>query len=146
MPAKKTNGETTATARRRVQVDCSTGGRTHQSFKQECDINNIMAKYRKTGTALQRTDRPQYEDFSNVGDYQDALNTILLADAMFGELDSSLRARFENNPQLFLDFVSDPDNQDEAYELGIASRPPAEPEPQPEPQPDSGENPIIGGE
>lgn len=30
----------------RVQKTCG-GGRTHQSFKDDCDINKIIAKYKK---------------------------------------------------------------------------------------------------
>jgi len=144
MTAKKTNGETPRT-RRRVTVDCSGDGRTHQSFKNECDINRIMARHRKTGLVKQRQDRPQYGDFSNVGDYQQALDLVITAEAMFSELSSDVRARFQNDPQQFLNFVDDPANQDEAVELGIAA-PPMPEIPEAQVQPEVGENPIIGGE
>jgi len=103
-----------------------------------------MARHRVTGLIRQRTDKPQYGDYSNVGDYQEALNTVLVADQMFGELDSNVRARFGNDPQQLLDFCENPDNQTEAIELGIASA--KEPQPEPATEPVTGENPIIGGE
>ena len=142
MAAKKTNGETPRT-RRRVQKDCSEGGRTHTSFKDECDINRIMARHRKTGLVKQRTTRPEYGDFSNVGNYQDALNTVLTAEAMFAELGSDVRARFGNNPQEFLSFCEEPGNQAEAVDLGIAKE---QEKPAPVTEPDTGGNPIVGGE
>lgn len=145
----KTNGTATPPVRKRVQVDCSEGGRTHVSFKDECDINRIMARHRKTGLVRQRTERPQYGDFSNVGDYQEAMNTVLNAENMFAELGSDVRQRFHNNPQEFLDFCDNPDNQDEAVELGIAA-PPLEGESTQGAEPTVEElsegNPIIGGE
>jgi len=149
MPDSKgtTNGTTNTQKRVRVQVDCSKDGRTHQSFKDECDINRIMARHRKTGLVRQRTDRPQYGDFSNVGDYQNALNTITTANAMFAELAAPIRERFNNNPQAFLDFCEDPDNQAEAIDLGIASAPAPEPAAAAiATETDTGENPIVGGE
>ena len=145
MPTKANNE--TPPKRRKVSIDCSKGGRTMQSFKDECDINQVMERHRKTGIVNQSTERPQYGDFSNVGSYQDALNTVLLADEMFAELPSKIRGRFENNPQAFLDFCENPDNEAEAIELGIANKPaPEEPAPA-SPEPDTPEgNPIIGGE
>ena len=94
-----------------------------------------MARYQKTGILRQRTERPQYGDFSNLGDYQDALNTIVRAERLFSELNSKVRSRFENDPQQFIDFCANPDNQDEAIALGSAAPPapeiPAEPENRP---------------
>jgi len=148
MPNKKTtNGTTTTPLREKVTVDCSKHDRTHQSFKDECDINQVMERHRKTGIIRQTTQRPMYGDFSNVGDYQEALNIKLVADQMFAELPSKVRNRFENNPQLFLTFCEDPANEAEAIELGIAAKPaPEEPAPAvTEPVTPEG-NPIIGGE
>ena len=115
MAAKKT--DTAPVARPRITVECK-GGRTHQSFKDECDVNQVMKRYEKTGILRQSQNRPQYGDFSNVGDYQEALNTVIQADKMFGELSATVRRRFDNDPQQFLDFVEDPNNQDEAIQLG----------------------------
>jgi len=148
MPDKKTTNAAPATpVRKRVTVDCSKDDRTHQSFKDECDINRVMERHRKTGIIRQTTQRPMYGDFSNVGDYQEALNIKLVADEMFAELPSKVRSRFENNPQLFLDFCEDPENEAEAIELGIAGKPaPEEPAPAvTDPVTPEG-NPIIGGE
>lgn len=139
-----TNGTTTPKTRRKVTVDCSKGGRTHQSFKDECDINKIMARHKKTGLIRRKHMRPQYGDFANVGDYQEALNIAKTAEAMFGELDSRVRARFNNDPGAFLEFCDDPNNQAEAIDLGIAA--PPEPEPEVVTEPVAGENPITGGE
>lgn len=143
MPDTNTTN-TTKTARIRVQVDLSADGRTHQSFADECDINKVMARYVKTGILQQTNQRPQYGDFSNLGDYQDSLNTVLTADNMFAELTAEVRRRFDNDPQQFIEFCEDPNNQDEAVRLGIAAKP--EPDQVETDQVVEGENPIIGGE
>jgi len=110
-------------------------GRTKQSFKKECDINRIMAKYLKTGeispkAISQRT--AVFADVSNVGDYQAGMEQIKEADEAFNGLPAKIRARFNNNPGELLDFCADPDNKPEAIDLGIIPKPPPEP-PAPEP-------------
>lgn len=127
-----------ANKRIRVQIDCSTDDRTHQSFKDECDINSVMERHRLTGIARGSAGRPQYGDFSNLGDYQQALDLVAKADQLFGELPAKVRGRFNNNPDLFVQFCDDPENAEEAVKLGIAAPPPkpeivpAEPVPEPE--------------
>ena len=61
--------------------------RTKQSFKDECDINNILKKYNKTGQlpAMIKAD-PKYGDFSNSASYQESLNLVLLAQEQFSNL------------------------------------------------------------
>lgn len=103
----------------RVQIDCSQGGRTKQSFREECDINNIMARFKKTGVLdFAAKNEPRYADCTGAN-FTQAMNIIAAANSMFEELPSHLRARFENDPVQFLDFVQDDKNRDEAQELGL---------------------------
>lgn len=93
--------------------------RTKQSFKAECDINNIMAKYQRTGVLDFAAKRePQYGDCTGI-EFQAGMEMISRARTMFEELPSSIRARFENNPVEFLNFVQNPENREEAKELGL---------------------------
>lgn len=102
---------------------------TKQSFKDECDINKIMAKFQKTGVIKHyAAHAPTYGDASPV-DYLDALQVIATANEMFAELPSSVRKRFSNNPEEFLEFVQNPENLDECRKMGLA--PPGEPSPEP---------------
>lgn len=97
--------------------------RTHQSFKQECDINNIMKKYMKNGVLPELIKRdPRYGDFSNVPDYQTSLETVQMAHDQFNALSAKVRERFNNDPANFLAFVHDDKNIDEMIKLGLASR------------------------
>lgn len=100
--------------------------RTKQEFTAECDINNIMARFLATGgdmSALPLTTRkPIYGDLTTMPDsYHAALNYVKDTEHSFMQLDASLRARFDNNPQLFLDFVLNPDNSSELVKLGLAT-------------------------
>ncbi len=110
-----------------VKTDCTEGGRTHQSFRDECDINQIMAKYHKTGAMEQVNERAQvFGDFSGVDDYQTSLNRIIDADMAFMTLPSDVRDRMKNDPAELLRFLHDEDNREEAVSLGLVEAP-AEP-------------------
>lgn len=97
---------------------------TKQSFAKECDINTIMLKYQKTGLIdhLNKYEG-RYGDFTNVSDYQTSLNAVMAAQDEFLSLPSSLRARFENDPAQFLQFVHDENNREEAIQLGLIKAP-----------------------
>lgn len=91
-----------------------------QQFKDDCDINSIMKRFQKTG-AIDHVSRhqPQY-GVATPTDYHAALNIVTMAQSMFEELPSSLRRRFNGNPQELLEFVQNPANEDEADKLGLA--------------------------
>jgi len=94
--------------------------RTKRSEAKACDINLIMAKYQKTGqlpAMIQR--QASYGDFSEAKDYQDALNTVLMAQEQFAGLPAKARDRFKNDPEEFLRFCSDPKNRDEMGKMGL---------------------------
>lgn len=99
--------------------------RTKQSFKDDCDVNNIMKKYNKTGQLPEMIQRePRYGDFSDVTDYQESLNIVLLAQEQFANLPARARDRFRNDPAAFLEFVNDPKNVQEMVEMGLATKAP----------------------
>lgn len=100
---------------------------TKQCFREECDINNILRKFNKTGQLPEMIKRnPIYGDFSEPVDYQEALNIVLHADEQFRNLPARVRERFGNDPKRFLEFVSDPSNGEELVEMGLATRRPSD--------------------
>lgn len=116
-------------------VDKDTGevlvSMTKQSFKEECDINRLMAKYEKTGVLDHVNKRPpEYGNFVGVVSYQDSLNIVLEAREIFAGLPARIRDRFGNDPAQYLAFIDDPKNKDEAIKLGMIMPPPADPPPQ----------------
>ncbi len=94
-------------------------GRTKQAMKAECDINNIMAKFQKTGTIEFVNKRePQYGDCTGL-EFQSAMETVANARELFADMPSSIRRRFDNEPSQFLDFIQDPSNREEAIKMGL---------------------------
>lgn len=106
----------------RVRISFPGPGRTRQSAKAECDINNIMSRFQKTGVFDFTTRKlPSYGDVTGV-QFDSAMQLISEARAMFGDLPASVRAEFDNDPAAFLDFASDPANADALVEMGLAER------------------------
>ena len=135
--------------RTRPVVDCSNDpSRTKQSFLEEADINNIMRKYINTGVLPVGERQPTYGDFSSGQDYQALQDQLLQARMDFELLPADIRDRFGNSPEALIDFLSDPDNHEEAVELGLIaaeqqepdSVPAPEPDPTPDPDPDPDED------
>lgn len=87
-------------------VEYSGESMTKQSFREEVDINRIVARARQ-GQAVTHMARgtPLYIDVSEVGDYKGALDMVRNADAFFQQLPAKVRLEFENDPALFLDSV-----------------------------------------
>lgn len=98
--------------------------RTKQSFKDQSDINKILVKAQRTGTL---THLAKYEglygDFAGFN-YTEAVEQASLAQTMFNELPSEVRNEFRNDPQRFIDFVTDPANSgDLAAKLPALAKP-----------------------
>ena len=98
--------------------------RTKQFELEDCDINNIMARYATTGviTHLQKGE-PLYGDFSEVEDYQASLAKVMSAEERFASLPSEVRKKFDYNPQNMIDFILDEKNREECIKLGFIERP-----------------------
>lgn len=120
-------------------VDCSVdmytgeelGSMTKQSFKDECDINNIMSRYEATGVVQHVSGRTaEFGDFISPLDFQASMNAVIEAQDMFAQLPARVRDRFGNDPGQMLEFLSEEKNRDEAIALGLVNPPPAEPAPQ----------------
>ncbi len=108
--------------KQRQQIKFASQGRTKQAMQAECDINNIMAKYQKTGVIdFVNKHQPQYGDASGV-DFQSAMQTVKRAEAMFADLPSTVRKRFNNNPSELLQFCENPENRQEAIKLGLLDK------------------------
>jgi len=113
--------------------------RTKQSFKDQTDINKIVARFERTGL-IDHVNKNAgiYADVSNLRDYPSALRLINKGKALMEALPASLRQRFENNPANLISFLDDPKNNDEAVKLGLRPKPPKDAvpkEPAPSPVP-----------
>lgn len=105
--------------KRKVSIIFPDKGRTKQAFKAECDINQIMAKFQKTGLIEHgNAHGANYGDATSL-DFREAMNLVIDAQDMFNDLPSSTRKRFSNDPAEFLDFVQNPDNAEELRKMGL---------------------------
>lgn len=130
------------TKRDRVQVMAEGESLTHTSFADECDINNIMRRFREMGVFTHVNLRPPlYGDFSAVDDYQGALALVQDAHDRFMELPAAVRAACGNNPQLLHDFIADPENAEFLKEHGVLLDHQVDEEPEPEVTPLSAPEP-----
>lgn len=110
----------------RIKTPVGIASKTKQSFKDDCNINVIMDKYRNTGTVPVHNKEPKYGNFTNGGDFSQRMLQIKQANEDFMELPARMRAQFENDPAILLDFLDDPDNRLEAQELGLLPKTKAE--------------------
>ena len=94
---------------------------TSQEFAEDADINNIMARYIKTGTVPMYMDRKMLGGDLHVLSYHEMQNVIADANSAFNSLPAIVRARFDNDPAKFVDFAMNEDNVGELRELGMLS-------------------------
>lgn len=94
--------------------------RTIQSGKDDADINVIVKRFGITKTFPVTFRTPEYGDYSGVGDFHTAMNAVRTAQETFAAVPSDVRKRFGNDPQLFLEFCSNPENVDELVKMGLA--------------------------
>lgn len=81
---------------------------TEQCYKDQCDINTIIAKYPQRVIASKMTeDEAQFADVTGY-DFQVALNTVRETEANFMKLPPDVRAKFQNNPANYLNYLSQP--------------------------------------
>jgi len=105
---------------------CEEPSLTQQHFKDETDINNILRQFNITGLLPESPLSPRYGDFTNIGDYHTALNAVIEAQDGFDGLPAQIRARFNNDPALLIDFLADENNRSEAEKLGLLDAPKAD--------------------
>lgn len=100
-------------------LNCQDPSLAKESFKEECDINTIVKKFGVTGKLPDNIRMPTYGDYTNVPDFRTALHTIIDAEAEFMKLPADFRYQLHNDPQEFLQFVSDEKNRDKLGEMGL---------------------------
>jgi len=106
------------------KVDCSNlPSKADPSQVAECDVNNILKRYARTGVLPGVNVQSVYADVSTSGDYQHSLDLVINAQQQFDSLDAHTRKRFGNDPAEFLAFVEDPKNGEALIKMGLATRP-----------------------
>lgn len=107
-------------------------GRTKPEFKDDCNINKIMARYRKTGLLPEsaRASAARYGDFSSVPDFLEMQNRIIAAEHLFESLPAVVRKQFNNSPHEFISAAQTPEGRELMVKLGLGkdNSPTASPE------------------
>lgn len=101
-------------------VDDSKESFVQQSDYDRSDINLIVERFIRTGVLESvRQTQGQYGDFSEIKNYRSALDQVRRAEESFMTLPATVRAKFDNDPGQFLDFIHDPTNEKEMFEMGL---------------------------
>lgn len=101
--------------------------KTQKHQKEEANINNIVKRFGLTGQLPQNVKPPKYGDYSGITDYHTALNAVRRADEAFMQYPAEIRERFKNDTSVFVDFMLDEKNRDEAEKLGLLPKSVKEP-------------------
>lgn len=107
-------------------LECKDPSLAQQQFKDDVDINVLLERFKVTGVMPQGVVMPSYGDFSAVMDFRSAQEALRRARDSFMELPAKLRARFDNDPQLLMEFLSDESNRAEAERLGLVPAKPSD--------------------
>jgi len=92
----------------RVTKHCGPIERTKQSFKKECDVNNIVKTFNRTGILPSPNQRqPTYGDFSAAMELQEAINLSRQAQEDFAKLPSRIRELCGNSAVTYLEMLAD---------------------------------------
>ena len=105
-------------------LDCGDESVTQQCFKDECDINILLAKFAVTGQLPDNVRVPQFVDFEETFDFQSSMNVIRAAEEAFNAMPAEVRDRFQNDPGRFLEFANDASNYEEALRMGLVIKRP----------------------
>lgn len=118
--------------RKRVTLDFDLEklpSKTKQSARDGVDINKLYEKYMKTGLMSQRSSEPKFGSFDDF-DFMKAQNSLIFAKEKFAafsegfsDLPSSTRKEFDNNPEVFLNYLAIPENFKKAQEQGWIASP-----------------------
>lgn len=102
------------------KLDCSVlPSRAQQEFAEEVDINTIVKRFGLTGQLPENVPMYFNADFTEVVDFQGAMDLVRAAQESFDAMPAHVRERFGNSAVKFVEFTSNADNFDEALKLGL---------------------------
>lgn len=129
-----------------VVFECDSEMITKQSCRDECDINNILSQFSKTGIISHvNNSTASFVDLPDVSDFQHALAVVTEAEFAFSTLPSKLRERYSNDPALFLEALMDPSQVEFLTEVGVFRRRPDAKSGEPASPPEAVTGSPVGG-
>lgn len=109
---------------------------TQSEFADECDINQIMARYHATGELPDsaRAAAARFGDFSQVPSFAEMQDKIIAAHELFAALPAAVRKQFDHDPGQFIAAADTEEGRKMLVDLGLGmdadeapSTPPAAP-------------------
>jgi len=93
---------------------------TRESFKDECNINSIMAKAQRGISVPINSKSALFQDVSDIGTFQSMhLRMQEIQEEFLHNVPAEIRLRHGNDPGRFADWLQKPENKDEAIALGL---------------------------
>lgn len=93
-------------------------GRTKQAFKDQTDINKLLAKAARGDTISHLAKHGAvYGDFTDIDDLLVAQQRLAKGQEIFDALPGEIKREFNQNPAEFFNFVNNPANQDKLPEV-----------------------------
>ena len=112
-----------------VNVDPS---KTDGSYKKDCDANEVIKKFLKTGVIDHvKQGQGYYGDISDMPGLLEGMERINQAKDEFMQVPAKIRAMFQNDVRNFYNYVADPANQEHCVELGLIPKPKSSPSSEP---------------
>jgi len=96
-----------------------------QSFKDECDINNIVRQL-MGGRMELPTLPPEFEDATVIASLEDSLQTAAHLQSYFESLPADMRERYRNDALVFAAGITAEEHREDARQLGLFVDPPAD--------------------
>lgn len=136
MSFARRNGLPREKTQHRVALDEYDVSRTKQKFKEECDINNILKKFQRTGAITHVQRHGARYGFASGVDFAEAARLVAEGVRQFEELPSSLRQEFET-AENFMIWAEKATASEIAEKFGEAPLPVEDPLPGPDGSPGS---------
>lgn len=107
---------------KRVQIECGGKTLTDQSYKNDADVNVLVARWKKTGI-LPEKGQKQYVDLTAAPQsLLEAHQIVQEAYELFQDLPATLRKAMGNDPANLEEFVNDPKNTEILVEHGLVKK------------------------
>lgn len=100
-----------------VQLICKDPSLTIESEALDTDINEIVRRFGITGKMPENHRIPQYGDYSEITDYASAVDAVNKANDNFMAMPAETRAKFQNDPGLFLEWTNELNDKGELANL-----------------------------
>lgn len=98
--------------------DYSQDGRTKQAFKDQTDINKLLARAARGDTISHLAKHGAvYGDFSDIDDLMTAQARLAKGVEIFQALPAEIKREFNQSPAEFFNFVNNPENEEKLPEV-----------------------------